>query len=108
MKTVSALILSALALAAVPASAAERRVTVVNATGHTMLRLFALPSGATGAAEDLLGDTVLKPNQSALLTIAGGGEACAFDLKGSFDDGATHTRAKVDVCATRTYRFTAG
>ena len=109
MKTVTKAMIAALTLSmGAPGLAAPHRVTVVNSTAHTMLRLFASPSTGRAVDEDVLGDTVLKPGQSAQLAISGGGDACTYDLKGSFDDGTTKVRAKVDVCAVQTYRFTAG
>ena len=92
-------------LTAVPALAADRRVTVVNATANTMTRLYASPAEGQPVDEDMLGDTILKPGQSAQLVIGGGGEACAYSLRATFDDDRTRTR-RVDVCEVRTYRFT--
>lgn len=108
MKTVQAFLLTTLAVVtAVPAlSAAPHRVTVINATGKTMMRLFASPSEGKAIDEDVLGDTVLKPGQSASLQIGSGGDACVYDLKATFDTGGTKVRANVNVCAAQTYRFT--
>ncbi len=105
MKTVKFLVLGAmLATTAVAAQAADRRLTVVNATSHTMTRLYAAPATGAPIDEDMLGDTILKPGQSAQLVV-GGGDACDFNLKASFDDDKTRIR-KVNVCEVRTYRFT--
>ncbi len=93
-----------LASASVAANAADRRLTVVNATSHTMTRLYASPAQGTPVDEDMLGDTILKPGQSAQLVIGGGGDACVYDLKASFDDDKTR-KQKVNVCEVRTYRF---
>lgn len=87
------------------AQAADRRVTIVNTTANTMTRLYASPSEGQPVDEDMLGDTILKPGQSATLAIGGGGDACAYDLKASFDNNKTSVR-KVNVCEVRTYRFT--
>lgn len=107
MNTVRTLVMATLAFAlATPAMAAPHRVTVINATGGTMLRLFASPSEGRPVDEDVLGDTVLKPGQSASLQIGNGGEACQYDLKATFDSGGTKTRSKVDICTVQTYRFT--
>ncbi len=106
MKTVKFLVLGALiASISVAAVAADRRLTVVNASPHTMTRLYASPASGTPVDEDMLGDTILKPGQSAQLVIGGGGDACDFNLKASFDDDKTRLR-KVNVCEVRTYRFT--
>ena len=104
MKTFRFLVLGAM-LAATTAHAADRRVTVVNATANTMTRLYASPAEGQPVDEDMLGDTILKPGQSAQLVIGGGGDACAYSLRATFDDDRTRTR-RVDVCEVRTYRFT--
>ena len=96
-----------LASAAAAAQAADHRVTVVNATPSTMMRLFASPTTGRAIDEDMLGDTIVKPGQSVQLVIGGGGDACLYTLKASFDDGTTKVREKVNVCEIRTYRFTA-
>lgn len=106
MKTGKFFVLGALiAATTVAAHAADRRLTVVNASDHTMTRLYASPAQGTPVDEDMLGDTILKPGQSAQLVIGGGGDACDYALKASFDDDKTRTR-KVNVCEVRTYRFT--
>lgn len=69
-----------------------------------MTRLYASPAHGTPVDEDMLGDTILKPGQSAQLVIGGGGDACVYDLKASFDDD-TSRKQKVNVCEVRTYRF---
>jgi hypothetical protein len=102
VKTVKLLIAVAM-LAGSAAHAADRRITIVNATSNTMTRLYASPAEGAAVDEDMLGDTILKPGQSAQLSL-GGGDACAFNFKASFDDDSTRTR-KVDVCEVRTYRF---
>jgi hypothetical protein len=105
VKTVKFLVLgSMIASISVAAQAADRRLTVVNATSHTMTRLYAAPATGAPIDEDMLGDTILKPGQSAQLVV-GGGDACDFNLKASFDDDKTRAR-KVNVCEMRTYRFT--
>ncbi len=106
MKTVKVLMLGAMmAVTSVAAQAADRRLTVVNATAHTMTRLYASPAQGTQVDEDMLGDTILKPGQSAQLVIGGGGDACDYALKATFDDDKTRNQ-KVNVCEVRTYRFT--
>lgn len=106
MKTMKFLVLGAMiAATSVVAQAADRRLTVVNATAHTMTRLYASPAQGTPIEEDMLGDTILKPGQSAQLVIGGGGDACDYALKATFDDDKTRAQ-KVNVCEVRTYRFT--
>ncbi len=104
MKIVSALVALSL-IVPVAATAADRRITVVNATANTMTRLYASPADGQPVDEDMLGDTILKPGQSAQLVIGGGGDACAYTFRATFDDDRTRVR-RVDVCEVRTYRFT--
>jgi len=104
VKIVSALVALSL-IVPVAATAADRRITVVNATANTMTRLYASPADGQPVDEDMLGDTILKPGQSAQLVIGGGGDACAYTFRATFDDDRTRVR-RVDVCEVRTYRFT--
>ena len=91
------------ALAATPVLAQGRAVTLVNSTAHTMVRFYA-SAGRDGGGSDMLGDRVLKPGQSARITIDNGDGTCAFDLRAEFDNGSKQTRA-VDICSVATYRF---
>jgi hypothetical protein len=104
VKTLTALIAASLLLP-VAATAADRRVTVVNATANTMTRLYASPAQGQPVDEDMLGDTVLKPGQSAQLSVGDGSDACVYSFRATFDDDKTRVR-RVDVCEVRTYRFT--
>ncbi len=106
MKKVRFLVLGlALASGIGGAQAADRRVTIVNATPNTMTRLYASPTEGQPVDEDMLADSILKPGQSAQLSIGGSGDVCTYDLKASFSDNKTLAR-KVNVCEVRTYRFT--
>ena len=90
-------------LAATPALAQGRAVTLVNSTPNTMVRFYA-SAGRDGGGSDMLGDRVLKPGQSARITIDNGDGTCNFDLRAEFDNGSKQTRA-VDICSVATYRF---
>lgn len=91
------------ALVAVPALAQGRAVTLVNSTAHTMVRFYAT-TGRDGAGTDMLGDRILKPGQSARITIDNGDGTCNFELRAEFDNGSKQSRA-VDICSVATYRF---
>lgn len=101
------LALAILLLTAIPAIAANRQVNVVNATNNTMVRFFASNSGGAAAADDVLGDTILKPGQSVRIEVDDGSGACLYDFRAEFDDGSKRSRGKVDVCQITTYRFNA-
>lgn len=104
VKTLKVLLAASLLLP-LAAHAADRRVTVVNASANTMTRLYASPAQGQQVDEDMLGDTILKPGQSAQLSVGDGSDACVYNFKATFDDDTTRVR-KVDVCEVRTYRFT--
>lgn len=94
-------------LGAVPGLAQGRPVTLVNSTTHTMVRFYVSAGGdakASGGGTDMLGDRVLKPGQSARITVDNGDGTCNFDLRAEFDNGSKQSRA-VDICSVATYRF---
>lgn len=87
------------------ALAADRRVTIVNDTGYTIVRFYASSENARSWEEDMLGDSTLKPGSSVRMNIDDGSGACMFDFKAVFSDGDTMIRKGVDVCKTATYRY---
>jgi hypothetical protein len=94
----------AMLFAAAPTLAANRQLTLVNATAHTMVRFYA----ATGVAgeDDILGDRILKPGQSVRIDIDDGSGACVYNFRAEFDDGSKLDRPRIDACEIATYRFT--
>lgn len=100
----TALLLTALAG---PAAAADRHVTIVNATNDTMVRFYASNSGRTSWEEDILGDRILKPGQSVRVNVDDGTGSCIYDFRADFEDGEKLTRTRINVCEISTYRYTA-
>ncbi len=90
-----------------PASAADRRVTIVNETANTMVRFYASRSNKKSWDQDILGQQVLKPRQSVRVNIDDGTDACLYDFRADFDDGAKLTRNDINVCEIATYRYAA-
>ena len=86
-----------------PASALDRHIEFVNDTRMTIVEIYASPVGVRRWDQDLLGDGILPPASSALISIHGGTGYCRFDLKAVFDDGTTHIRRDVNVCAVERY-----
>lgn len=86
-----------------PALAQGRALTLVNSTANTMVRFYA-SAGRDSGGSDMLGDRILKPGQSARITIDNGDGSCKFDLRAEFDNGSKQTR-QVDICSLTTYRF---
>ena len=95
--------IAAAMLGGAPALAQGRAVTLVNSTTHTMVRFY-VSAGRDAGGTDMLGDRVLKPGQSARITIDNGDGTCNFDLRAEFDNGSKQSRA-VDICSVATYRF---
>ena len=73
-----------------PAHALDRHIEFTNATQVAVVEIYASPVGAGRWEQDLLGDGILPPASSALISIDGGMGYCRFDLKAVFDDGTTH------------------
>ena len=88
------------------AAAADRRVTVINETNHTMTRLYASNSADPNFHNDLLGDYVMRPGGSVTLDFDDGTGACSFDVRGVFSDGDKVERHRFNVCTETEMRFT--
>lgn len=89
-----------------PASAANRRVKVINETNHTVVRFYGSNAGQDSWQEDVLGDDVLKPGQSVVVNFDDGSGYCKFDFLAKFDDGEQAESRGIDVCATEVFRLT--
>ena len=63
----------------------------------------ASPVGVRRWDQDLLGDGILPPASSALISIDDRTGYSRFDLKAVFDDGTTHIRRDVNVCDVERY-----
>lgn len=103
--------LAAMALAiagtwTVPASAADRRVKIINETNYTIVRFYGSNAGADSWQEDVLGDDVIKPGGSVMVNFDDGSGYCKFDFKAVFSDGDTVEKRGIDVCETSVYRIT--
>jgi hypothetical protein len=86
-----------------PASASDRHIEFVNDTRMAIVEIYASPVGIGRWDQDLLGDRILPPANSVLISIAGGTGYCRIDLKAVFDDGTAHIRRDVNVCAVERY-----
>jgi hypothetical protein len=91
--------------AAAPAWAADRRVTILNKTGYTMVEFYASAAGESDWQEDILGADMLSNGQSVAIDIDDGSGACVYDFKAVFDDGDELTRGGINVCEISTYTY---
>lgn len=100
-----ALLALSAAMAAAPAVAADRVVTIVNRTGVTMVEFFGSNVGTQSWEEDILGRDVLNHNESVDIDFDDGTRACRFDFKAVFADGDEVIEENVNVCEVGRFTF---
>lgn len=100
----AALVASLIAVAA-PASALDRRVTIVNKTGFTIVRFYGSNTGADTWEEDILGNDVLPTGQSVTINFDDDSGYCKFDFKAIFEDGDELVKQNVNVCEIGTFTY---
>lgn len=93
------------AISALPASAMDRRVKIVNDTNFTIVRFYGSNKGTDSWEEDILGNDVLRPGQSVRIDFDDGTGYCKFDFKAVFDDGDVLTASDINVCKIGTYTY---
>jgi hypothetical protein len=94
-----------LVAATLPATALDRRVTIVNNTGYTMVRFYASHRDARTWQEDIFGNKVLYSGYSVVVNIDDGTGYCIFDFKAVFDDGDEVESFGNNVCELSTFTF---
>lgn len=107
MRRLAVLALSAaLALShAAPALSLDRRVTIINNTGFTIVRFFGSNTGSGSWEEDILGDQVLPSGSSVVINFDDATGYCMFDFRAEFEDGDVLERAEVNVCEIGTFTY---
>jgi hypothetical protein len=91
-----------------PALALDRRVTIVNNTGFTMIHFQGSNTGTTDWQEDILGDgndDVLFSGQAIEINFNDQSGYCMFDFRAIFDGGAEVVQNEVNVCEVSTFTF---
>lgn len=84
----------------------NRRVTIHNQTGWTMLRFYASDHRASDWEEDILGSDTLASGRSWTVNIDDGSGACVYDFKAEFTNGQELTRMSINVCQIADYYYT--
>ena len=87
------------------ASAANRKVDVVNDTGLTMSEFYASNTGTDDWEEDILGSDTLDVGDIFEIDIDDGTGACKFDFKAVFTNGTSHVQRAINVCAVSTFTY---
>lgn len=101
----AAALVATLGMIAAPASALDRRVTIVNNTGYTIVRFFGSNTGADTWQEDILGDDVLPTGSSVVINFDDATGYCKFDFKAIFEDGDELVKQGVNVCEIGTFTY---
>jgi hypothetical protein len=91
-----------LAVAAVPAVAADVTYELINNSSLTLAFFYTSPSSDPHWSEDFLGEAVLAPSESGIVTLYGASDICAYDVKFVMEDGQELTD-QVNVCELASY-----
>jgi len=87
------------------ATAANRHVDIINATGKTMAEFYASATNTEDWEEDILGSDTLANGEVFDVDIDDGSGACKFDFKAVFTDGTSHVRRAIDVCTISQFTY---
>jgi uncharacterized protein (DUF2147 family) len=90
---------------ALPAAALDRRVTIINNTGYTIVNFFGSNTGTTSWEEDILGNDVLPSGSSVVINFNDGTGYCMFDFLAIFDDGEQLIKEGVNICEISTFTY---
>jgi hypothetical protein len=85
-------------LAPESASAQDRRVRIINASNVVLNNFYASNTQRKNWEEDILGNSVLRPGQSAMININDGSGACMFDFRAVMADGRKVESYGMNVC----------
>lgn len=85
-------------MVAVPASALDRRVQIVNNTGYTMVQFYGSYRDTDSWQEDILGADVMYSGTSWNINFNDGTGYCIFDFKAVFENGEELTDFGINVC----------
>lgn len=99
---------AAIALAtafAAPAHADDLIFDLTNSSTANLQELYVSASDTNAWGEDILGQDILAVDEAANVTIPGGTETCAFDMRFVMDNGNT-IEGSADLCTTNSFTIT--
>lgn len=99
------LVASAALATALPATALDRRVTIVNETGYTIVKFYGSNTGSKSWEEDILGEDVLPSGSSVVINFDDDSGYCKFDFRAIFDDGDELIKEAVNICEISTFTY---
>ena len=84
----------------------DRKVRIVNDSGHAIVGFYAVMIEKQEWPASLLGEGTLPAGASVVLDFEDGSGFCRYRFRAVFDDGAELVRPSVNVCEVGTYRYT--
>lgn len=78
---------------------------ITNDTATNITKFYTNPTGIEDWGEDILGIDILRPGESASITIRNSQNVCTYDIKAVFDNGEEVIKYKVDLCTVENYTF---
>lgn len=87
------------------ATAADKKVTIINATRHTMVFLYISRITPGIWPEDSLGEDGLKPGASVVVDL-GTDDYCIYEFVGVLDTGEKVRKSWTNVCKVSSLSFT--
>ena len=91
-----------IAAAAAPAVAADVSYNLINNSSLTLVLFHTSPVSDPNWSEDLLGEGILAPGESGVVTLFDASSTCDFDVKFVFEDGQELVD-QVNVCELASY-----
>jgi hypothetical protein len=92
-------------LAALPATALDRRVEIINNTGFTIVEFYGSNAGSKSWEEDILGPDLLPSGSSFVVNFDDASGFCKFDFRAVFDDGDALERRGINICEIATFTY---
>jgi hypothetical protein len=93
-----------LAIAALPALAANRDFRFVNNSGQTLWELYVSPASDDSWNRDVLGQSVLETNRAMMIRFPGKGDECIYDLKMVMENRDSYT-TQLNLCQISEYEL---
>jgi hypothetical protein len=90
---------------ALPVAALERRVTIVNNTGYTIVNFYGSNTGTSSWEEDILGADVLPSGSSVVINFDDASGFCMFDFLAVFEDGEELIKERQNICELDTFTY---
>ncbi|GAA0576961.1 hypothetical protein [Caenispirillum bisanense] len=102
-RSLAGLLAGATLLAAAPAVAQDLVFDLHNRSSVVLLELYVSPAHQNTWGADILGVDVLRPGESAAVTIADGETTCVYDMGFKGENGEELVEEGIDLCSLGSY-----